>query len=496
MPFIPLDIPAGVYRNGTDYQSKGRWRDTNLVRWVDNSMRPVGGWNARTETVGSNPMRGSLAWRDNSLNRYLVSGSADSLVTYLDDGTLVDITPADLGTGIVDASISTGYGAGSYGVGLYNTPRPDSIILVPATSWTLDNWGEYLVACHSGDGRIFEWQLDRTTPAAAVPLANAPTGNNAVIVTAERFVFALGASNNPRLVAWSDREDNTTWSPLGTNEAGSIELQTNGNIVCGEKVQGQTLILTDVDAHVATYIGGQFVYGFERVGTACGVVSTQASATTPAGCFWMGKDGFFAYSGGSVQQLQSGVEDYVFSNINNDQISKVAAVVNGKYNEIWWFYPSSESQENDQYVAFNYRDNIWFTGYMGRTTGVDSGAYMYPIYFCSTTNRPFDHEYGFDYHNVPKPWAETGAIEIGSGDSVMKVVGLIPDERNKGDVTVSFKARFYPNGQEYTYGSYPLSSPTSVRFTGRQITVRIDGETLDDWRVGQIRLDAVAGGRR
>ena len=124
------------------------------------------------------------------------------------------------------------------------------------------------MACSTSDGKIYEWTLNTATPAAVV--TNAPTGNKGLFVTEERFIFALQADGNPRKIAWCDREDNTAWTAAATNEAGDIELQTNGEIMCAVRMRGRTLILTSSDAHIATYQGAPFVYGFERVGTACG----------------------------------------------------------------------------------------------------------------------------------------------------------------------------------------------------------------------------------
>ena len=142
--------------------------------------------------------------------------------------------------------------------------------------------------------KVYEWQLNTGTIAAQV--ANAPVNNRSIVVTAERFLFCLGAGGNSRKVQWSDREDNTTWTPAATNEAGDLELETNGQIVAGVNVRGQTLILTTTDAHVANYIGPPYVYGIERVGSSCGLAANLAYATVDAGCFWMGVHAFYAYT--------------------------------------------------------------------------------------------------------------------------------------------------------------------------------------------------------
>ena len=231
-------------------------------------------------------------WESNNGTRYVAAGSYNELFAVVSGGTAYDIAPTDLTAGSEDAAVNIGYGYGFYRNGTYGTPRPDTGNLVAATTWSLDNWGEYLVACSTADGRILEWQLGTSSDAAV--LSNAPTNNSGIIVTEERFIFALGAGANPRKVQWCDREDNTTWTPAATNEAGDIELQTSGQIETAIRTRGQTLIITDVDAHTARYIGPPYVYGFERVGSSCGIISRQAAADVDMGVFWMGSGGFLS----------------------------------------------------------------------------------------------------------------------------------------------------------------------------------------------------------
>ena len=491
MSLIPLDLPAGVYRNGTDMQASGRWRDSNLVRWIDNTMRPVKGWRTRSSTACNAPVRGAFGWKDNSQDIWTAAGTYNKLYVYIGGGIQYDITPTGLTEGLVDADVNTGFGGSFFGTGYYGIERVDATIPTPATSWALDNWGEYLIACSDADGKLYEWQLNTASDAAAI--TNAPVDNRSVVVTAERFVFALGAGGNPRKVAWCDREDNTTWTPSATNEAGDIELQTSGYIQCGRRVQGQTLILTDVDAHIGTYIGAPYVYGFERVGTSCGVAAKQSVAVTDAGAFWMGNKSFYAYSGGSVQELPCDVSDYVYSNINSSQISKSFAMSNAQFGEIWWFYP--QSTEIDSYVVYNYVENTWMIGSLDRTAGFDAGPFKNPTMFGADDYLPYEHEVGFNYGSLT-PFAESAPISLGNGDNVMSVTEMIPDERTQGNVQALFKTRFYPNDTEREYGPYDMSNPTSMRFTGRQIRIRIEGAELADWRLGINRLEAKAGGRR
>lgn len=502
MSLIPLKLPPGIARNGTDFEQSGRWRDANLVRWHNNSLRPIGGWTQRT-TAGatiSGTARGMLSWVDNSDNSNLAIGTNTNLYYVSDGGNVTDITPTGFTTGNASASTNTGYGGGYYGGtiastdedSLYGNEQPSTGIFEEVTTWSLDNWGEYLLAMTADDGKLYEWQLNTSNDAVAV--TNAPTGNKAMFVTEERFVMLLGAGGNPRKVQWSDQEDNTSWTPSATNQAGDFELQTTGTIMCGVRMKGRSLILTDNDAHTATYQGAPYVYGFERVGTACGVASRKTLLAIDEGAFWMGKQAFFMFDGSVAKELPCEVSDYVFDDINQDQITKAFAVHNSQFGEIWWFYPSGGSNEVDKYVTFDYKENHWGIGELARTTGIDSGVFRHPIWV-DTSNDLYNHETGYT-HGSDTPFAETAPISFGNGDQVMKVNKLIPDEKTQGEVKVRFKTRFYPNDAETSHDLLTMGNPVSTRFTGRQVRMRIEGNGNNNWRVGVMRIEAKAGGRR
>jgi hypothetical protein len=493
MALIPISIPPGVYRSGTELQSAGRWYDVNLVRWTEGAMEPIGGWEVRPLSALTGKARSLITWKTNGNVRLMAAGTSSKLYAVTQSNSLVDITPVGFTAGSDNASTGAGYGIGTYSGGFYGTPRPDSGSVTPATTWSLDTWGEYLVGCSTSDGKLYEWQLDFTTPTKAAVIANAPTGCIGLLVTAERSLFALGASGDARTVAWSDLENNTIWTPSSTNLAGSIKLQTSGRIITAKRVRGQNLILTDIDAHTLTYVGQPFVYQAEIAGRACGAASANCVAVLDNMAVWMGQKGFHVYDG-YVKPLPCEVYDYVFNNINTNQLSKVYAVNNSQYNEVWWFYPSAGSNENDSYVSWDYVENHWTIGTLARTAGTDRSVFRNPI-MIGTDGYIYDHEVGLNYSGA-LPYAETGPFQIGQGDQVLYINEMIPDERNQGSVSATFTTRYYPTSEETTYGPYSLTQPTSVRFNGRQIKMRVTTTTPSDWRVGTQRLNAIPGGRR
>lgn len=490
MALVKLELPPGVYSHGTEYESSGRWHDANLVRWQGKSIQPIGGWVTRAEAVVDEAPRAVHAWLDNSHDPKLAIGTYNELYAITASGVSTDITPVGFTPGIDTAAENLGYGGKAFGTGAYGVERPSDGVFQEVTTWSLDNWGEYLVGCSNYDGKLYEWQLT----GVAAQIANSPEDCTALIATGERFLFALSADGNPRKIAWCDRENNTVWTPSATNEAGDFELQTEGELMCGVRIRGRTLLITTRDAHLATYSGPPTVYGFERVGTSCGIISRHASVGIGEGAFWMGRQNFFYFDGSSVQPLQCEVMDRVFKDINRNQLSKAFAVHNGRFNEVWWFYPSGGSVENDRYVAYDYKENVWTIGALARTCGVDAGVFTRPVWFDYGANA-YNHETGNAYDGA-QPYVESGPIAIGSGDNVAHVTQLIPDELVQGEVTATFKTRFYPNDTERSYGPYSMSNPTSLRFTGRQVKVRFTGQEYKNWRVGAMRVDVKPGGKR
>ena len=141
-------------------------------------------------------------------------------------------------------------------------------------------------------------------------------------------------------------------------------------------------------------------------------------------------------------------------------------------------------------------ENHWLIGELSRTSGVERGVFRYPFYAGHNADSDiYDHEVGYNFDSAAQ-FAETGPMSIGAGENIAKVTKLITDEKTQGDVDVTFKTRFYPNGAETTHGPFTPKNPTSVRFSGRQFRMRVEGEQMTNWRVGTMRVDATQGGKR
>jgi hypothetical protein len=340
------------------------------------------------------------------------------------------------------------------------------------------------------DGVIVEWELDVGTP--AVEVANAPSAA-ALLVTQEGILFALGAENNPRRVKWSDQRDNTVWTPDATNQAGDFDLQTNGKLLQGIRVRGGNILLTDLGAFLARYTADDLVYSFDKIGDGCGAASRGAAIAIDAQAVWMGTNNFWIYNG-FVSPLPCDVWDYVFGDINRLQISKVTCELNAAFGEVTWHYPSASSTEIDRFVTWSFRENHWAIGELVRLCGVDKGVTQYPLRV-GDDGVVYEHEVGYLYDDE-MPFLEGGPLELGSGDLVQYAQGLLPDDKTLGDVSATFKVKFEPDGEETSFGPYTLTKRTDLRFGGRSIKVRLEGVTNNSWRVGEPRLDIVAGGER
>jgi len=503
--YLSFKPAPGAWRNGSRYEASGRWFDVNLVRWTNGRLSPVGGWQKFTTTPIVGAPRGLHGWRANNHSRWLAAGSATQLFTH-DNTNIKDITPAGFSAGRDNSVFGLGWGAAAYGTAAYGTARTTSGIVLEAATWSFDNFGEVLVACSSGDGRIYEWlpsQYGMTGDAGkAKAITNAPVGVAYAFVTEERHIVALGIDGNPRRVSWCSREDRNTWASGPLNSAGNRDVESPGKLISAVKWRGGHLLFTDADVHTMQYVNSPLFYGFEPIGVTSLVGPKAATGFGGGRVAWMATNGFWHYDG-VLRQIPCDVQDYIFDDINILQGAKICAGHNSSFSEVWWFYPSKNSVENDRYVIWNYQDNWWSFGTMARTAWIDKGVWQHAV-AGAPTGHLYQHEDGWTDSGVTRVgqvYAESGTIEIGRGERFTEVRQLIPDDCEDADcVQVSFKLRENPRSEPFaTAGPYTFTQAngyTDARFAARQVEMKVEATKDADFHLGTLRGDVVAGSGR
>jgi hypothetical protein len=330
-----------------------------------------------------------------------------------------------------------------------------------------------------------------------------PTSNRGVVVTPERFVVLLQCGGNSRRVGWCSREDYTDWNFASTtNTAGFIDLQSETPLVNGCSVREGTLIWSVNRAFLLRYIGLPYVFGADELGSTK-IYSPNAFAEFDGRCAWMEASGFKVYESGSVKPLPCPLTDYIFSNIDPLYGPRVAhAAMNGKFNEIWWFYPSLGQTECDRYVVWNWSEDWWSMGSLPRTAAFPAVVSGYPI-MAGQDKHLYQHEDGWAYTGSDIPssiYVQSGTLNMPDNESNLSISQVVPSNGGNYALTsYSFYSRLTPNGAERTFGPYNSRTDGYVdcRVTGRDVRIKVAARAGGDWSVGRLRLKVgSAGGRR
>lgn len=398
-----------------------------------------------------------------------------------------EITPAP------GASQLLGYGIGPYGqdddpnyVGSgYGTARLAQNLPQHLSVWSLDNWGEDLMATRLG-GYTYVWDRSSGTGTRAQRITNAPTATNWMRVSPEnRQVISFGSHDGTQrdqsLIRWSSVEDYDDWTASETNTAGDKRLDSGSRIITAVRTRGEIVVFTDRSVYSMSPSDVAGDYDFRPLGESLRIVGPNAAIEAGGVIYAMMYDEFVAYDG-VTRILPCTVRSFVFDDIDREDIEKVYAAVNKQESEVWWFYPSNGAAENDRYVIFNYREGAWYYGSMNRTAYIDVGFKDYPI-AADENGALFLHENGYLNNTAQMPaYIESYDTEIPqAGDDLMFIRQCIPDFKDlAGSVEVTLKCRKYPRAEQIIKGPYAVSSSTEsvdLRARGRQIAVRIDDVT-------------------
>ena len=441
-----------------------------------------------------------------------------------------------INTGLDTSVPGTGWGASTWGRGTWDSAADLTDISVILRLWSHDNFGEDLLL-NVREGNIYYWDTsaNAATNARAVALSAitsadgyAPTMAKQVMVSDRaRHIIAIGCApqddlgtQRPLMIRFSHQESATTWESTATNTAGSLRLGSGSEIVCAVETRQQILVFTDVSLHSMQFLGPPFTFGINQISKNMTIMSPLVAKASDDVVFWMGMEDFYVYDG-RVQKLPCTVRSYVFNDFNLQQKEKAFAALNSSFSEVWWFYPSGDSSENDRYVIYNYQEQAWSIGTLARTAWLARGINRYPL-AAATDNYLYNQEKGLDDGSSTPAGAITAYIEssqldIGDGENYAFIRRLIPDITFDGSTagapsaTFTLKTRDFPGGNYDTTTNSAVTQSVAgsistveeyttqvhVRLRGRSFALKVGTTgTQTQWRLGSPRVDVRPDGRR
>jgi hypothetical protein len=505
-------------------------------------------WGSGTWGIGSSSTDSLRLWSQSNFGEDLIFGPRDGGIYYWDatggftastftatvatptvittsaaypDGTPIRFAPdagATLPVGIIPGQI---YYVRNVSGLTFNISATPSGALIDVT------------AAGTGIGRILPNAYLLSDHAASTDV---PTTQNYLLVSdISRFVFAFGANDygspdvDPMLIRWCDQEDPFNWTPSSTNQAGFLRLSRNSEIVTAIQSRQEILVWTDAALYSLQYVGAPIVWSAQLVGENLSIVGENAVAYANGVAYWMGKDKFYKYDGRS-QALRCDLRRYIFDDLNTAQYEQVVAGTNEGFHEIWWFYCSRDSNDIDRYVAYNYMEDIWYYGNMGRTAWLDSGLRNLPL-AATYSNNLVNHEIGTDDDEgpttLPIPAYVTSAeFDLDDGHNFMFVWRVLPDITFQNSTAAAPTATMYLLPLKNSGSGYVVNTPTDAnhsvanqssanitrtavlpveqytgqvftRVRGRQMAMKIESTDLGvTWQLGAPRLDMRPDGRR
>jgi len=426
----------------------------------------------------------------------------------------------------------TGWSAGTWGAGTWGV---GGATLAPIRLWSQANFGEDLFFGYRG-GSLFYWDASTGVTTRAVYVtslggaSNVPTIVNKTFVSdIFRFAFCFGSNPlgatalDPMLIRWSNQEDVANWTPLATNQAGSLRLSRGSEIITVLQARQEILVWSDTALYGMQYLGAPEVWGAQLLGDNITIASTNAAVYSGKTAYWMGTDKFYSYDG-TVQTLPCSVRSYVFNDFNTSQYAQVVAGTNERFDEIWWFYCSAGVTQNDRYVVYNYLQDIWYYGTLSRSAWIDSDLRENPM-AATYSNNLVNHEVGYDSQEGAVASAITATLlssefDLDDGDRFMFVNRVLPDVTFEGSTVTNPAAVMTLSPMQNSGSGYnnPLSvggnsastvtrtatvpieeftGQVFVRVRGRQMAFKMESTELGvAWKLGIPRLEMRADGRR
>ena len=419
-----------------------------------------------------------------------------------------------------------GYGAGVYNAGVsvsgartWNSPALDSDITFQSAQWSLDTFGEDLLALRRKSKIAFlDVSQNNYTITRASTVGTAPYANSFVVSPNDGHVVCYGASVSagdptivPLRVAWSDQNNFRVWEPTATNTAGSVNLTEGSRIIGALRSRNTINIWTDKAMYIQDFVGSPFIFRFTQVGSNCGMIGPHAAVDVDGVSYWMGDNNFYMYDG-RVNTMPCTIRRHLFDSFNMTQKDKVYAGINSEFKEIIWLYPEGESLEPNAYVIYNYEEQTWVYGNLFEngitTTFADRNVYDSTLMTGRTSatgdmllwNNEPDDVYTGDGQTLTS-FIESSEFDLDKGKQLMFADKLIPDYTfsTGEEIKFSVKTRRYPSDNFQEKGPFTIDANTqkvNMRARGRQSVVRVSADAAGQWRWGSVRLAMQPDGER
>ena len=480
-------------------------------------------------TVGGNILLGTTTYPVSVINANTFALSVATTASVAQSSAGGGTIHYLLASGIDNAATGLGFGAASYNAGVSTAGargwnQPTSIgasdFASQITQWSLDNWGEDVIANRRG-GAIYHWDADAsTTPLRATIINNSPTTVNSIVVSPnDRHLIALGTNEfgttaspsgtyNPMVVRWSKQEDYTNWTPSINSTSGEVIIADGTEIIGAVRSRNAISIWTDNSLWNMTFVGPPFTFKFSQLGTNCGLIAPHAAVDYDGRAVWMGYDNFYAFDG-QVRNLPCTVRRYIFDRLNMSQKDKIFCGINSEFKEVIWLYPSTNSTECDSYVVWSPDENYWAYGESIFTTFADKHVFGNTITTGTkgTSNNLYNNEPDGMYTEGGLPmssYIESADFDMVDGNDIMFLSRVIPDfTLNDGSLTFSIKTKDFPESNTTREKPQPPHTVTNsttkidMRARGRQGRVRVSCNSANtSWRWGNIRLAIQPDGKR
>ena len=478
---------------------------------------------------------------------FTITQSSNATATVATGGSL-EVKPYET-VGPAEQSYGYGWGTDTWGAGNWGEASSATDVTLEPGLWSLSNFGQVLVATIA-NGKTFTWNAGdasrlttrASTTTSGFETTNNPTATRVTLVSpTTRHLIHLGtettigntATQDDMFIRFSDQEDINDYTPTAINSAGSQRLQDGTKIIGSLKAKEAILVWTDNALYTMKFIGAPFTFGFEQVGTNCGLIGKNAAVEIDGVAFWMSNNGFFMFDG-TVKSLPCSVEDYVYDQADTTKGQQIYAGLNNQFTEVTWYYPSTSSDYNDQYVVLNYGEKVeggvWYIGTESRTSWIDASVYPKPsatkFNDSATGTFPviigenglgqttlFEHEVGTDQVN---PDGSTTTVtsfvksydfdlqsQGTSGDVFLAMRRFIPDFKDlQGNAKVTLAVKRYPQQSDTTTSLSPFTinantDKKDTRARGRFVNIKIENtDVSESWRFGTLRIDIQPDGRR